>query len=96
MEDLPQTDFLFRRASFAKFNPTPTPAAEMRDVCVRRYPLKKVRPELVEDARRGGPKLVESLAQGIWGGSGEFISLWILFIFVFSRLYLYLSSPGSN
>ncbi|KIX97393.1 uncharacterized protein Z520_06845 [Fonsecaea multimorphosa CBS 102226] len=66
--DLPTTDELFRNTSFAKYNPTPSPGAEMRDVCVRRYPLSQIRPELVEDARRGGTAMIEAFNQGIWGG----------------------------
>ncbi|OAP55812.1 hypothetical protein AYL99_09964 [Fonsecaea erecta] len=78
IEDLPTTDELFRNAWFAKYNPTPAPKAEMRDVCVRRYPLSQIRPELVEDARRGGTAMIESFNQGIWGGFGYAFQRWYL------------------
>ncbi|OQV08923.1 hypothetical protein CLAIMM_13130 [Cladophialophora immunda] len=78
IEDLPSTDELFRHASFAKYNPTPVPVSEMRDVCVRRYPLSQIRADLVEDARRGGTALIETFNQGIWGGFGYAFQRWYL------------------
>lgn len=47
----------------------------MRDVCVRRLPLYQIRPDLLEDDKKGGGKLVEAFCSGIYGGRGESISL---------------------
>lgn len=69
-EFTPATEPLFQGQWFKKFNPNANPSAH--DECVRRIPLYKVRPELLEDAQRGGSKLVESFSQGIWGGFGTF------------------------
>jgi len=71
VEDLSGDDALLERSSFAKFNPTPVPSSEMRDVCTRRLSLEEVRQDLLEDTRKGGSALIEGFAQGIWGGSGE-------------------------
>ncbi|KAG9770168.1 hypothetical protein KCU88_g6675, partial [Aureobasidium melanogenum] len=62
----PATEPLFRSQWFQKFNPGSNPTTH--DECVRRLPLHKIRPELLEDARHGGSKLVEAFSQGVWGG----------------------------
>lgn len=64
----PATEPLFRSQWFQKFNPGSNPTTH--DECVRRLPLHKIRPELLEDARNGGSKLVEAFSQGVWGGFG--------------------------
>lgn len=71
MDDLPSDDELLRCRSYLKLNPTPVAWSEMRDVCTRRYPMHQLKPELVEDARRGGTALIESFSQGVWGGFGK-------------------------
>lgn len=55
---------------FRKFNPHNNPCTD--DEVFRRMALSRLRPELVEDAKNGGTKLVESFSQGIWGSFGEF------------------------
>ena len=70
MQYLPDNDMLFDSNSYRMLNPSPTPSSEMRDVCIRRCPLKDIRADLVENARRGGTAMVESLSQGLWGGYG--------------------------
>ncbi|KAI1615787.1 hypothetical protein EDD37DRAFT_597121 [Exophiala viscosa] len=72
----PATEPLFRSEWYKKFNPLQNPTTH--DECIRRIPLFKLRPELVEDAQKGGSKLVEAFSQGIWGGPG----------YTIQRLYL--------
>lgn len=69
----PTTEPLFQSSWYKKFNPLQNPTTH--DECVRRLPLFKIRPELVEDAQKGGSKLVEAFSQGIWGGPGTFVLL---------------------
>jgi len=64
----PTTEPLFQSSWYKKYNPLQNPTTH--DECVRRLPLFKIRPELVEDAQKGGSKLVEAFSQGIWGGPG--------------------------
>ena len=68
MEDLPTSDPLFSSSYYHKFNPNGN--ASMRDVCVRRIPLFQIRPDLLADDKKGGGKLVETFAGGIFGGTG--------------------------
>lgn len=42
----------------------------MHDVCMRRIPIFKLKPELIQDAQDGGTKLVEQYSAGVWGGFG--------------------------
>ncbi|KAK5054575.1 hypothetical protein LTR84_001466 [Exophiala bonariae] len=70
MEGLGRDDPVFLRPSFAKFNPSSTPSSEMRDICTRRLSLDEIRPDLLENSRKGGSALVEGFAQGVWGGFG--------------------------
>lgn len=72
MYDLADSDVFFHTKSFRQFNPTPAPEGEMRDICIRHCDLRSIRPDIVEDARRGGTALIESLAQGIFGGMGTY------------------------
>ncbi len=69
MQDLPATDPLFSSAAYKHFNPRTNPS--MSDVCVRRLPLHQIRPDLLDDDRRGGGKLVETFCGGIYGGKGN-------------------------
>ena len=43
----------------------------MNDVCIRRIPLAHIRPDLLEDDKKSGGKLVEAFCGGIFGGSGK-------------------------
>lgn len=73
MEDMNlATDPVYQSKWHKKFNPNSNPV--MNDVCVRRLPLFKVKPELVEDAQKGGSKLVEAFSQGVWGSFGTLCS----------------------
>ncbi|KAJ5550316.1 hypothetical protein N7461_005014 [Penicillium sp. DV-2018c] len=58
------SDPIFQSALFNKFNPNRNPT--MHDVCIRRIPLDKIKPSLVEE--KG--KLVEAFCAGVWGGMG--------------------------
>ncbi|KAJ5960812.1 uncharacterized protein N7479_007962 [Penicillium vulpinum] len=58
------SDPIFQSAFFKKFNPSSNPT--LHDVCVRRIPLDKIQPSLVEE--KG--KLVEAFCAGVWGGMG--------------------------
>lgn len=57
-------DYIFNTTSFARFNPNNNPS--MEDICVRRVPLDKIRPELLEEEG----SLVEAFCGGIWSGWG--------------------------
>lgn len=67
-EHMDTSDPIFQSTFFKRFNPNRNPT--LHDVCVRRIPLDKIKPELVED--KG--KLVEAFCAGVWGGMGEFRS----------------------
>lgn len=60
------TDPVFQSPFFKKFNPNNNPTTH--DLFVRRVPLDKIRPELLE--KKG--KLVEAFCAGVWGGLGKF------------------------
>lgn len=66
----PETDALFRHPILKDVNPRNNPSSH--DSCVRRVPFERLRPELLEDARRGGSALVEEFCRGMWGGYGKF------------------------
>jgi hypothetical protein len=66
----PDTEPLFQSKWYQKFNAYKNPTTH--DEVVRRLPLFKLRPELVEDSQKGGSKLVEAFSQGVWGGPGMF------------------------
>lgn len=69
-EDIsPATDLIFRSNFYQKYNPSSNPA--LQDVCVRKIPAFKLKPELVQDAQAGGTKLVEHYCAGVWMGSGK-------------------------
>lgn len=57
--DLPPTDYLLGTTILARFNPYNNPM--MQDICVRRVPIERIRPELLQ--REG--KLVEAFSAGI-------------------------------
>ena len=63
------TDSIFSSPFFKKFNPENNPS--LHDLCVRRVPLEKINPSLLE--KKG--KLVEAFCAGIWGGMGKLNSL---------------------
>lgn len=63
---MPPNDYIYNTTMFARFNPERNPT--MSDLCVRRVPLGKIRPELLEDEG----KLVERFCAGVWGSIGMF------------------------
>jgi hypothetical protein len=92
-EFTPATEPLFQSRWLQKFNPGANPTTH--DECVRRIPLFKLRPELVEDAQKGGSKLVEAFSQGIWGGFGTFACSSISLDGFRRPSFLPLQPPGS-
>jgi hypothetical protein len=66
----PATDPIFQSAFYKRYNPGANPTAH--DLCIRKIPIFKLKPELVEDAQRGGTKMVEAFCAGVWGGFGMF------------------------
>lgn len=64
----PATDATFHTSFYKKFNPNHNPP--FYDVCVRRIPINHLKTHLAKDAEKGGSKLVEQFAQGVWGGWG--------------------------
>ncbi|KAJ5613375.1 hypothetical protein N7510_006569 [Penicillium lagena] len=63
-EPIDTSDHIFHSPSFHKYNPNKNPT--LHDVCVRRVPLDKIDPALLE--KKG--KLVEAFCAGVWGGMG--------------------------
>lgn len=61
---LPTTDYIFNNTHYARNNPENNPTTH--DLCIRKVPLTKIRPELLE--KEG--KLVEAFCAGVWGGLG--------------------------
>ena len=64
-EPMDTTDSIFQSSFFQKFNPNRNPT--LHDKCVRRIPLDKIEPSLLE--QKG--KLVEAFCAGVWGGMGK-------------------------
>jgi hypothetical protein len=62
------TDPIFQSAFYKKYNPSANPTTH--DLCIRKIPIFKLRPEQVEDAEQGGTKMVEAFCAGVWGGFG--------------------------
>jgi len=65
----PVTDETFQSAFYKKYNASSNPTTH--DLCIRKIPIFKLKPNLVEDAQQGGTKLVESFCAGIWSGFGN-------------------------
>lgn len=68
----PETDALFKHEIFKDINPRNNPNSH--DSCVRKVHFERLRPELLEDARRGGSALVEEFSRGMWAGYGAFFN----------------------
>lgn len=64
-EPMDASDRIFQSSFFKKYNPEGNPT--LHDKCVRRIPLDKIEPSLLE--KKG--KLVEAFCAGVWGGMGE-------------------------
>lgn len=61
----PPNDPIFQSAAYLRNNPLKNPATQ--DICVRKVPLAKIKPQLLE--KEG--KLVEAFCAGVWGGLGR-------------------------
>ena len=57
-------DPIFSSAAYQRNNPNRNPATQ--DLCVRKVPLSKIKPQLLE--KEG--KLTEAFCAGVWGGLG--------------------------
>ncbi|PBP26117.1 hypothetical protein BUE80_DR002978 [Diplocarpon rosae] len=65
---LSPSDAIFSSSAYSFQNPNRNPATQ--DLCVRRVPLTKIKPQLLE--KEG--KLVEAFCAGVWGGYGRLFS----------------------
>lgn len=63
------SDYIFNTTLFARYNPNNAPATN--DICIRKVPIGKIRPELLEAAEKGQTTLVERFCAGVWSGWGE-------------------------
>ncbi|TVY31293.1 hypothetical protein LSUB1_G008983, partial [Lachnellula subtilissima] len=63
---LSPTDAIFTSPAYLRNNPNKNPASQ--DLCVRRVPLSKIKPHLLEKEAEG--KLTEAFCQGLWSGLG--------------------------
>jgi hypothetical protein len=70
--DVPRDDYIFQSTLFTRHNPNDSPVTQ--DLCLRRVPLEKIRPELLQE----DGKLVQAFCAGVWSGWG----------FAFQRRYL--------
>jgi len=58
------SDAIFSSAAYIRNNPNRNPATQ--DLCIKKVPLKDIKPQLLE---KDG-KLVEAFCAGVWGGLG--------------------------
>jgi hypothetical protein len=62
---LPEDDPLWRSKSYATYNPHRNPSTQ--DLCLKRIPLSKIKPELLQHEG----DLALEFCRGVWGGLGE-------------------------
>ena len=62
-------DAIFSSTAYLHNNPNKNP--QTKDLCVRKVPLSKIKPQLLE--KEGEGKLVEAFCAGVWGGIGQYI-----------------------
>jgi hypothetical protein len=62
-------DAIFSSTAYIRNNPNKNP--QTKDLCVRKVPLSKIKPHLLE--KEGEGKLVEAFCAGVWGGIGQYI-----------------------
>jgi hypothetical protein len=67
----PTVEPLFKSLFFRRYNPHNNFAQS--DVIIRRIPLHHLQPELIEDSRNGGSKLVEHFCGAIWSSTGRLL-----------------------
>jgi hypothetical protein len=65
----PANDPILSSVAYKKYNPNKNPA--LQDLCIRRIPLSKIKPELLHE----DGKLVEAFCAGVFGGLGAFFSI---------------------
>lgn len=63
-------DPIFSSTAYQRNNPNKNPATQ--DLCIKKVPLSKIKPQLLE--KEGEGKLVEAFCAGVWGGIGSFSS----------------------
>lgn len=63
---LPASDPIWTSSTYKRHNPARNPATQ--DVCIKRIPLSKVRPELLQ---KEGDLALE-FCRGLWSGWGQF------------------------
>ncbi|KUJ14931.1 uncharacterized protein LY89DRAFT_125544 [Mollisia scopiformis] len=63
---LSPSDKIYSSAAYLFQNPNKNPATQ--DLCIRRVPLSKIKPQLLEKEKEG--KLVEAFCAGVWSGWG--------------------------
>ena len=63
------SDPIFTSPAYLRNNPNRNPTTQ--DLCVRKVPLSKIKPQLLE--KEG--KLAEAFCAGVWGGLGEFYAI---------------------
>ncbi|KAK7426664.1 hypothetical protein QQZ08_006842 [Neonectria magnoliae] len=61
-------DAIMQSPIYQRLNPIPNPA--YYDRCTRFVDYSQIKPELLEDARSGGSKLVSAFGGGVWGSLG--------------------------
>lgn len=66
---LPASDPIWTSPVFKKYNPSANPATQ--DVCVKRLPLSKIRPGLLENPG----DLALEYCRGVWSGPGKLTTL---------------------
>jgi hypothetical protein len=66
-------DPILTSPAFLQNNPTSNPV--MHDLCVRKVPLSKIKPQLLEE---GEGKLTTAFCAGLWGGWGELLLVCLL------------------
>ena len=69
IQPVPPTDYIYNTTLFARYNPDNRPATN--DICLRKVPIGKIKPELLEAAEKGETALVERFCAGVWSGWGE-------------------------
>lgn len=63
---LASSDPIWTSSVYAKYNPSSNPATQ--DVCIKRIPMNKIRPDLLEHPN----KLALEYCRGVWSGFGRF------------------------
>lgn len=66
--DVPASDYIYNTTLYARHNPYNAPVTH--DNCLRRVPLEKIKPELLQQEG----KLVEAFCAGIWSGLGAHLT----------------------